>query len=82
MFLRGLECLHRSPASRRRRQKGNMVREGVTRLPSHGGVGGGGGVGHKADDLALQNIIVAKSKDVKTGWSNSNISYQRANLNH
>jgi hypothetical protein len=29
------------------------------------------GVGRKADDLALQKIIVAKSKEVKTGWKKS-----------
>jgi predicted acetyltransferase len=29
------------------------------------------GVGRKAIDLALKKIIVAKTKEVKTGWSNS-----------
>jgi hypothetical protein len=31
----------------------------------------GGGVGHKADELVLLKIIVVKSKEVKTRWSNS-----------
>jgi hypothetical protein len=29
------------------------------------------GVGCKADDLALDKTTVAKSKEVETGWSNS-----------
>jgi hypothetical protein len=34
------------------------------------------GVGSKADDLALQNIIVVKAKEVKTEWSNSRQIWQ------
>jgi hypothetical protein len=53
-----LEYLHRSPASRRRRRKGNPVPGGITGPPCHWDINTGTwssrfGVGGKADDLAL-----------------------------
>jgi hypothetical protein len=44
----GVEYLHRSPASRRRRRKGNPVPGGITEPPFSGGGG------YKYEELALQ----------------------------
>jgi hypothetical protein len=54
----GLEYLHHSPASRRRRRKGNPVPGGITGQPCHSGTNTETwtsklGVGRKADDLAV-----------------------------
>jgi hypothetical protein len=73
----GLEYLHRSPASRIRRRKGNPVPGNITGPLGHWGTyryikepgPPGWGLAARLMTLLCKKIIVAKSKEVKAGWS-------------
>jgi hypothetical protein len=69
----GLECIHRSPVSNRKRRKGKPMPGGITGPPYHWGTykyrGSGGDV--KLADLLCKKIAVEESKEVNTELPNS-----------
>jgi hypothetical protein len=78
----GLEYPHRSPASRRRRRKENPVPGGITGPPCHWGtwIQRPGPPSWRLDarlmTLLCKKIIVTKSKEAKSRWSNSRQIWQ------